>query len=143
MRLEEEIDIAAPADLVWAVTVDLERWPEWTPTVRRIRRLDAGRFERGSRALLDQPGLPEAEWEVTALAPGESFTWGTRVRGMRMSATHELAPTAVGTRNVLRIEMSGVLVWLLRPLLGFSVRRALRQENAGLKRRCEELAGGG
>ena len=30
------VDIPAPPDRVWAVIADVERWPEWTPTVTRI-----------------------------------------------------------------------------------------------------------
>ncbi|WP_254837642.1 SRPBCC family protein [Natronomonas marina] len=39
-------DIAAPADRVWELLVDTERWPEWGPTVAAVesptRRIEAG-----------------------------------------------------------------------------------------------------
>jgi uncharacterized membrane protein len=137
---EHSIHIAAPVETVWAVTEDVARWPEWTPTMRSVRRVDDGPFQVGSAARIKQPGMPEAVWTVTELVRGERFTWGGRALRIRMRATHELAPDGSGTRNVLRVEMSGFVAALLSPLLRPAVRRALRQENEGLKARCEGLA---
>ena len=137
MRIEHAIHIDAPPSVVWAVTEDVERWPEWTPTMDDVKRVDAGPFDVGSSARIKQPGLPEAVWSVTDLVRGERFTWTTRVRGIRMRATHELSPHDSGTRSVLRLEMSGLVAALLAPFVHRSVRRALERENSGLKARCE------
>ena len=140
MQLDDRIDIDAPRDVVWAVTEAVERWPEWTPTVRAARRVDDGPFEVGSSAVLRQPGLPEAEWRVTSLVRGEHFTWEAEVRGIRMVATHDLADRGTGTVCTLRIELTGLAVTLLGPLVSLSVRRALRRENRGLKAESERRA---
>lgn len=122
------------------MTVDIERWPEWTPSVDAVKRVDQGALDVGSTALLKQPGLPEAMWTVTSLIQGERFIWESRIRGIRMVAAHEMVATEMGTQNVLHIEMSGFVAFLLWPLIRLSVRRSLEQENAGLKRRCEANA---
>lgn len=137
MKLENQIQIAAPPAEVWRIAVDVERWPEWTPTVTRVRRLDQGTFDVGSVALISQPGLPDAEWRVTALKQEESFSWETRVRGIRMVATHQLAPSGAGTLNTLRLEMAGFLAFLLWPLMRRPIAATLEKENAGLKAACE------
>ncbi len=36
------IDVEAPVQRVWEVLREVERWPEWTPTVTSVRRLDDG-----------------------------------------------------------------------------------------------------
>lgn len=140
MKLEHVIHIDAPPEVVWDVIVDVEGWPAWTPTIDTAKRLDDGPFDVGSKALLKQPGLTEATWVVTSLTQGERFTWESRIRGIRMIATHEIVAAETGAQNVLRIEMSGWVAILLGPLIRVSVRRALEQENTGLKKHCEAIA---
>lgn len=137
MKSEHAIEIDAPPATVWSVTEDVESWPQWNPTMLSVERIDPGPLDVGSAARIEQRGLPEARWEVTELERGRRFTWETRVRGIRMVATHELVPLGGGTRNVLRLETSGLLAVLLWPQIAASTRRALAQENAGLKARCE------
>lgn len=139
MTLENQKHIDAPPSIVWSVTEDIERWPLWTPTMESIKRLDDGPFDVGSTALIKQPGLPESAWRVTALSKGKGFTWEARVRGMRMVATHELIPADAGTTSILRVELSGLVAFLLGPLIRASIRASLEKENAGLKAECEAL----
>lgn len=137
MTLEDTIHIEAPTEVVWAVTEDIERWPEWTPTVTAARRLDDGPFGIGSRVRIKQPAQPESEWTVTEYVRGERFTWQSRRRGLRMAASHRIWKDESGTFNTLRIEASGIVTALFWPVLRVAVRRALVAENRGLKARCE------
>jgi uncharacterized membrane protein len=137
--LEHSIVIQAPQSVVWRVTIDIQQWPEWTPTVKSVTRVDDGPFDLGGAAWIKQPGLPEAKWVVTELTPGERFTWETRVRGIRMIATHVLSTEAAGTRSEVRLEMSGVIARLLWPLIGVPARKTLERENAALKAKCEAV----
>jgi uncharacterized membrane protein len=137
VKVEHALYIEAAPEAVWAVTEDVERWPDWTPTMESVRRVDPGRFDVGSSAAIKQPGMPETIWIVTEMVRGESFSWSSRVRGIAMRATHELSAEGGGTRSLLRVEMSGVVAVLLWPLLRGAVRRALELENSGLKSRCE------
>ena len=61
------------------------------------------------------------------------------MRGIRFIATHEIVATETGTQSALHIEMSGIVAFLLGPLIRLSVRRSLEQENTGLKHRCESM----
>jgi uncharacterized membrane protein len=141
MTVEDPIYIEAPPDVVWAVTEDVERWPEWTPTVTSVVRVDDGPFGLGSAARIKQPRQPESEWTVTEFVPGERFVWGTQRPGLRMRASHEVEADGAGTANVLRVEVTGVAAVLLWPVLRRAVGWALSEENRGLKARCEELSG--
>lgn len=38
LNVQDAIHINATPEVVWRVTVDVERWPEWTPTVTSVRR---------------------------------------------------------------------------------------------------------
>ena len=59
MILENAKTINAPIEVVWAITLDIENWPRWTPTVTEVMRLDDGPFAVGSVVRIMQPGTAE------------------------------------------------------------------------------------
>src|SRR5262245_30872411 len=101
--------IDAPTEPVWDVLFDVARWPEWTPTIDSVERLDDGPFRVGSRANVRQPKLPFAQWEVTEVVDGRSFTWEAKGLGIRTIARHEVVPDADGSTVTLSIEQTGPL----------------------------------
>src|SRR5580700_6040354 len=93
------IDIDARAEHVWEVFQDIERWPEWNPTVTSLERLDTGPLTVGSRARIRQPKLRPAVWQVTELdANGRSFTWSTRSPAVQVTGGHRVETTGAGSR---------------------------------------------
>jgi carbon monoxide dehydrogenase subunit G len=138
LRVSHKIRISAPAERVWAVTTDIERWPEWLPTVTAARRLSDVPFGLGSRFELKQPFQRRAIWQVTNVTPRRSFTWQSSPRRMlRMMARHELMDDGANTLSRLSLACSGPLAVWLRPILGPLFQAALARENAALKSRCE------
>lgn len=99
------IEASAPA--VWEVLFDVARWPEWTPTIDSVERLDDGPFGVGSRAKVRQPKLPQAQWEVTEVVDGRNFTWEAKGPGMKTIARHEVVPDGTGSKVTLSIEQTG------------------------------------
>jgi len=140
MDFSVTVTIHAPPEIVWEVMRNIEAWPEWTPTVRWIRRLDSGALAVGSRTRLRQPGLPPAVWCVTELEEGRSFTWMSRSPGVRVTARHELEPDEAGCRATLSLRFSGPLGKLAGRLTRGLNERYLGLESEGLKRRSEERA---
>jgi carbon monoxide dehydrogenase subunit G len=131
--LEHTITIAAPPERVWAVLVDVERWPERIPTVDSAQRLDAGPFAVGSQARLRQPKLPEAVWTVTELTDGTSYTWESKQAGALSVASHVVEPHPDGTRLTLAVSVSGPMAglgWLLTKGLA---KRYVETEAASIK----------
>ncbi|MBX6333596.1 MAG: SRPBCC family protein, partial [Gemmatimonadaceae bacterium] len=110
------IEIQAPPERVWAVMRDVERWPEWSPTMMSVRLLDTGPLRVGSRAHMRQPKLRPGVWEVTELTEGRNFTWVLRSPGLRVAGGHEIEPTPEGSRVVLSLRFSGLLGPLLARL---------------------------
>ena len=140
MTVSDEIHIAASPDVVWAVTRDVEQWPEWTPTVTSVRITRGGQFGVGSVARIKQPLQPESEWTVTAFDIGKRFAWETRRIGLHLIGTHDLQRAGSGTLNILTVEARGFLAVLLWPVLRPAMRRALVDENRGLKARCQQIS---
>jgi hypothetical protein len=126
---------------VWEVLVDVERWPEWTDSVSRVRSLDPGPLAVGSRVEVSQPRIPTGTYTVTALEPGSAFTWEQRQPGSTVAAHHECAPLPDGgTRVGLRVVMGGAVGGVLGRLYRRLTERYLAMEAAGLKAHAEEVA---
>ncbi len=73
---------------------DVERWPEWTPTVDSVERLDEGRIHIGAKTRIRQPKLPVAIWEVTELDEGEYFEWVSNAPGIKTTGGHRVVSDA-------------------------------------------------
>ena len=135
------IDINAPADRVYEVLSDTERWQEWTPSVTSIKRLDSGPFVVGSRALIRQPRFPPALWTVTAIDGKRSFTWTDRAPGITVTAHHSIDTVGRVSRATLSLRYEGLLGGLLARMTRRITNRYLRMEANGLKKRSELPSG--
>lgn len=132
------VDVFAPFERVWTVLVDVERWPEWTPTVTRIERLESGGLAIGSRTKIWQPGLMANTWRVIALDERIGvFTWETSRPGIQIIATHRVSAIPEGVRVTLALDYKGLLgalmAWQLKDLNW----NYLTREGLGLKGHCE------
>jgi len=133
-----ETEINASVELVWATMRDVERWPEWTSTVKSVRLRTPPPLAVGSRALIRQPKLPPALWRMVELDDSlRSFTWVNSAPGVRVVAKHLVVPVGESSRVTLSLRFEGVLA----KLLGFATRklntRYLAMEAQGLKSRVE------
>ena len=139
MITKTSTEIAAPAEVVWQVFSDVERWPEWTESVSKLTALDGAELRPGARFEIRQPRFPKLVWEVTEVEPGVSWTWVTRSPGAATTATHVVrstGPEATVVEQVL--DQAGVLGGLVARLMAGTTRRYLEMEAAGLKARSEE-----
>jgi uncharacterized protein YndB with AHSA1/START domain len=138
MTYRTAIDIDAPLERVWEVLVDVERWPDWSPSMTSVERLEPGMFRPGSTARIKQPRLPLAVWRVTELVPQRSFTWSTHSRGVTTVARHTVsAREEGGTRALGEVDQYGPLALLAKVFFSRMTKRYLKQEALGLKGRCE------
>jgi carbon monoxide dehydrogenase subunit G len=145
MRMKDfsiTVQIAASPERVWQVMSDIERWPEWTPTVASITRTNAGPLRIGARARIRQRWVRPTDWVVTALHEGRQFDWETRRAGLCVVARHLVEPNACGgARATLSVQFKGVLGGIIGRLTGRMNRRLLALEADGLKRRSEAAGG--
>ena len=139
MEFSITTDIDAPADVVFAVLTDVERWPEWTSTVTRVERIDGSSapLAVGSRLRVVQPKVPPADWTVTELEPGRGFRMSSRSPGATVVANHRVESNGAGSRATLSVTFDGWLGRIIARLMRGLNQRYLAEEAAGLKRRCE------
>jgi uncharacterized membrane protein len=135
------VEIDSPPERVFSVLKDVERWPEWTPTMLGVRRLESGPFSVGSTTEVRQPKLRPAVWQVTEIEEGRNFSWATRSPGVLMKAGHLVEPHGAGSRVVLSFEMSGLMAPLVSLLYGKLINEYVATEARGLKKRCETASG--
>jgi uncharacterized protein YndB with AHSA1/START domain len=138
--VQRSIDIDAPVPTVWEVVSDVERWPEWTASVRSARRERTGPLVLGERVVLAQPRLPTVTYTVTALEPGRSFTWEAGNAVSRGVGEHVLTPrVGGGCTATLRVVQHGPAAPVAALLLRRIAHRYVRMEAEGLKARSEAV----
>ena len=131
------VDIEAPPDRIWTALRDIEHWSEWTPTVKSIRRLDAGPLAVGTRAIIRQPKLLPARWQVTEVEEGRGFTWITVGPGLLVTARHYIEGAGSRSRVTLSLDFSGWLGTIVARLTRGLNRRYLALEAQTLKNHAE------
>ncbi|MCP2286421.1 Polyketide cyclase / dehydrase and lipid transport [Promicromonospora umidemergens] len=131
--------VEAPADVVWQILSDVERMPTWTTSMTHVTLLGPEtRIAVGSRVEVQQPGLPEATWEVDGLVEGRGFSWSSTTPGVRTGAAHQIAPVSDAACEVTLVTaQSGMLAGLTNLVQGSKARELVDTELAGLKAESE------
>jgi uncharacterized membrane protein len=137
---ETSVEIAAPVHEVWTVTRDIESWPDWSPTVDSVTRVESAPIAPvapGSTARVRQPKLRPATWVVDDVTEDRNFTWHTSGLSYRITAVHLFEPKGDSTSARLEVHITGAASRLLGMLVGRLTRSYVEQEAAALKQHCE------
>ena len=137
MRVSDTIHIDTTIERAWELTLDVESWPDHTPTMTSVVRLDTAPLGLGSQARIKQPAQGEKVWTVTAFEPRSLFAWSAPVLGATMTATHTLAPTSEGVAQTLSVELTGRFSRLIGAVIRRPISTAIATENEGFKRVAE------
>ena len=52
LQIVESVELAQPPEAAWALFCEVERWPEWFPMLRAVRRVARGPFAIGEPIVL-------------------------------------------------------------------------------------------
>ncbi len=141
-QITTEIEIAAPAEIVWNILLEFERYPEWNPFVKEIsgdptpdERLTIVVQPPGGSAMKFKPRVLKAE------APRE-FRWLGKLFLPRIfDGEHSFVLDPLGEDRV-RLTHSECFRGLLVPMfwkgLDTDTRAGFEQLNQALKARAEE-----
>jgi carbon monoxide dehydrogenase subunit G len=140
-KYERTVQIGAPPAAVWAVIADVERWPEWTPSILSVARKEPGPLGLASTASVRSKGFRESALRVTEFSPGCSFTWvGSGGPGLRVVLAHAVEPIGGGSRVTLTVSAAGPSAPLVGWLVARMSKRNVDTEAESLKQRVEQLA---
>ena len=140
LRVEERIGIQAPAEVVWGIIYDLDRWHEWNPTYPSA----AGQIRLGEflTVTLAIPGQPTQTLKAKVLewVPNSQLHWELKMMGglIRTLRYIEIETLANGSSVVDNGEIFGGLMGpSLGKRMGRAVQRGFRAMNEALKARAE------
>ena len=146
LRVEARIGIQAPAEVIWDILYDLDRWAEWNPTYPSATgQIRLGEVLSVTLALPGQP--PQAlKPKVLEWVPNAQLHWELRMMGglIRTLRYIEIEPLANQACVVDNGEIFGGLMGpSLGNRMGRAVQRGFMAMNEALKARAEaEWAGG-
>lgn len=142
VRVEDRIGIQAPAEVIWEIVSDLERWAEWNPTYPRA----SGTLRIGETlsATLVLPGQPPQELRPTVLdwVPNMQLHWQLKLLGGAIRTIRYIEIEALTETNSI-VDNGEIFGGLLGPSLGRRMGRTLRRGfnamNVALKARAEAM----
>lgn len=147
-EIRTEIEIDAPAAIVWVVVTDIDAYADWNPLITQ----SSGVVEVG-RYLLNQREVPGDKPRTNAVQVSVVEEWRVfetvgRIAGMArvLQGRHriELEATAEGTRLTHAEVFTGFLTRLvMRESVRVRVEEGFRAMNEALKARAETLVAGG
>lgn len=140
--IENEIEIAAPIDVVWDILAQFDRYAEWNPFTPAIRgELEVGRpIDIEVSLLRDRPFI-QREW-LNLIDPGKTLCWGMHMFNPWLLTTNrwqQLSELSTqSTRYHNRLELSGLLTPTVMMLYREKLTRSFSIVAQALKTRCEE-----
>lgn len=143
--------IEAPIATVWRILTDVERMPEWTPSMTSVRIVDGdgggngpeghggSGLVLGTRVEIRQPRMPAMTWTVDDLIPLQHFRWTARSAGVITHGYHWLSPGSNDQQVEARFEIrqTGPLAKLIGALTMRRTARYVDLEMQGLKQASE------
>lgn len=132
-----EIEIAAPAAIVWSVLADIARWPSWNPDVKSAS-LEGDLAEGATFSW--KAGLGTIRSTLRRVEPPGLIAWTGTTLGI--DAIHVYRLEQEGTTTIVSSEESwdGLLVRMLRRTMARTLQRSLDSGLRHVKAEAERRA---
>jgi hypothetical protein len=116
----------ASAAVVWDRYFHPDRWPEWSPQIRRVD-VSADRLVTGLTGTVRGPVGISARFVIESVDP-ETMTWSWRVwlGPLTFRLHHEVRPIPRGSETALRIEGAAPFVLAYAPVAQLALIRLVR-----------------
>jgi len=121
---EHSVEAPVSRTRVWALWIDIERWPSWNPGV--VRAELHGPAAEGATGTVRAAGGPASKLTVLEVEPERRLVTEATERLMRLRFDHELDDGADGqVRITHRVQMTGPATLLMRRTIGPRLERSI------------------
>ena len=117
MKFSASIEINAPLERVWALVNEVEDWPKWIPSLKKIEKLSEGPLGKGSRILVVAKSIIKVNlfMAIIEFIPLQRVVMEGKVLGVRMTRYYTLEPVNQNkTKLMAGGEVTGLLAFLVR-----------------------------
>lgn len=128
----------APAERVWAIFEDLDRWPLWQPEIPEAGWLGRRRWEPGSRFRWTLGRLRMVS-VVDAVVPGAAASWHSSIWGLRGRFEWRVSEDRSGTTIEMRQAIGGWGPWVIGPWFQSQLNHAVQAWLAALVAAAERV----
>ncbi len=140
--LKNETFIQAPANTVYDILVDVERYSQWNPWNIAGEGTPAinGPLIKISAKLGKH--IMTVKHKILTMERGRAFVWcdtGLFTYFTMGKRSRFLAPQAEGVHYQVQLELSGPLVWFTRLMFEKFIIAGMENETQALKKRAEEI----
>lgn len=116
MKFSASVEINSTPEKAWPLINNIEEWPKWIPSLKKIEKVTEGPLGAGSRVLVVARSLITVNllMTITEFVPGRSVVMEGKVLGVRMKRYYEMEPVNGRAKLTAGGEVSGLLSFLVR-----------------------------
>ena len=116
MKFSASVEINATPEKAWALVKNVEEWPKWIPSLKKIEKVSEGPLGVGSQVLVVAKSAITVNllMTITEFVPGRSVVMEGKVLGVRMKRYYEMEPVNGRARLTAGGEVKGLLAFLVR-----------------------------
>jgi len=117
MKFSASAEINASPEKAWALLNNVEEWPKWIPSLKKIEKVTEGPLGVGSQVLVVARSLITVNllMTITEFVAGRRVVMEGKVLGVKMTRYYEMEPAGqYRTKLMAGGEGSGLLAFLVR-----------------------------
>ena len=117
MKFSASVEINTTSEKAWALVKNVEEWPSWIPSLKKIEKVSGEPMGKGSqvRVIAKSAITVNLLMTITEFVPGRRVVMEGKVLGVKMTRYYEMEPVAQNKAKLTAGgEVSGLLAFLVR-----------------------------
>ena len=117
MKFSASVEINTTSEKAWALVKNVEEWPSWIPSLKKIEKVSGEPMGKGSqvRVIAKSAITVNLLMTITEFVPGRRVVMEGKVLGVKMTRYYEMEPVAQNKAKLTAGgDVSGLLAFLVR-----------------------------